>query len=981
MNSSNNPKNIESKNNNLVPNQKNQNENTESININNNIHNKEYFNLYPSLINPNEPYINNVPYIEWDFNSGKDDLKDSIDDKMNKDIYEINYEFLEALLQKKTNFDKNKIINTMCHFIKNSKLIKKLESEASERKSEMDNLIYNCVKNLGYVKLERGKILFKIGDIGDKFYFILQGKISVLKLKEVKNIYMTNVEYLKYCIFLINNKEDYILNEVFKKNKQYFDIINTDDIVKIYRIVCIKILREKITEHIIVNNAQLFDFFKEYNLSMSSFHLVEAELTQLEKQKDNDEYSSAKDWENYILKKVRPSIKESIFFEEYEEIFKNRERKYNITCYIYETFLYFGPGLFFGDFALDSDISKRNGTIRAEEKTYLAWMKAIDYANIIAPKRKIEKYNEIMFLYKNFFFKKLNVYAFEKKFFHLFPPREFIKGDIIFNQNSIPNSLYFIKTGQIQIELKVSIFELQFLIEQLFERMIKNKYYKLVFRAKGANYLIDIDTYKKIKNLVKEPFLEKLKDKNARFLNELNKKVINKLTIITERELIGIEEIFLGIGYLTTGKVISDKVNCYELSENQLNIFLEEEKSIILLYTKYSVNKILTLIDKLQNLRKNRIYQARSKYENVHIPPPSIENEKNTENKISDGIIIKKEENEEIIEVNENKDEEIINNEINIQNKKEFGNNYPLTKQAKLNIKKILLEKYPEKTKKRDKLKGKKNIANQKKIIKKKQYSFFNDSKEDKKITSQESILNNNIIKYSIPEVKYKKENSYFVGNTCINIDKIKQEIKNFNFNLDENSNIINNNNIIYNSLNLKNDHFSKIFELSQLRYPLTNRKELNSDEIVINSDSGYKNTKNNNNASLINNKNELKESEKNYFLKKAKSIKQIFYKKINKRNMGNNTTVTKSLFLSGKNQQNIIDINQEENNQKKIIKKRDLLPKIIKEFDNKMRDRVVNSYVNKVKKDKTRINKSENKNYNNLNDYSDILPIILGNK
>ena len=284
------------------------------------------------------------------------------------------------------------------------------------------------------------------------------------------------------------------------------------------------------------------------------------------------------------------------------------------------------------------------------------------------------------------------------------------------------------------------------------------------------------------------------------------------------------------------------------------------------------------------------------------------------------------------------------------------------------------------------KSKGRKNITNQKKIFKKKNYSFFNDIKEDKKMTSQESSINN-IIKYSIPEVKYKKDNSYFVGNTCINIDKIKQDIKNFNFNLDEHSNIINNKNIIYNSLNLKNDHFSKIFELSQLRYPLTNRYELNSDEMNINSDSLYKNTKNNNNndnnnnASLINDKSELKESEKNYFLKRAKSIKQIFYKKLNKRNMGNNTTIAKSLFLSGNNQQNIIDINQEENNPKKIIRRKDLLPKIIKEFDNKMRDKVVNSYINKGNKDKTRIKKIENKNDNNLNDYSNIISIILGNK
>jgi CRP-like cAMP-binding protein len=72
----------------------------------------------------------------------------------------------------------------MCNFIKNSKLIKKLESETSDKKSDMQNLVFNCAKNLGYVKLEKGKVLFRIGDIGDKFYFILKGKISVLKLKE-----------------------------------------------------------------------------------------------------------------------------------------------------------------------------------------------------------------------------------------------------------------------------------------------------------------------------------------------------------------------------------------------------------------------------------------------------------------------------------------------------------------------------------------------------------------------------------------------------------------------------------------------------------------------------------------------------------------------------------------------------------------------------------------------------------------------------
>ena len=106
---------------------------------------------------------------------------------------------------------------------------------------------------------------------------------------------------------------------------------------------------------------------------------------------------------------------------------------------------YFWDQGFFGDLALDSENARRNATIRAEEKTYLAWMKSLDYANIIAPRRKIEKHNEIMFLYKNYFFRNINVFSFEKKYFHLFPPREFTKGEIMFQQTGIPKGIFLSK--------------------------------------------------------------------------------------------------------------------------------------------------------------------------------------------------------------------------------------------------------------------------------------------------------------------------------------------------------------------------------------------------------------------------------------------------------------------------------------------------------------------------------------------------------
>ena len=174
---------------------------------NNNLEEKvipEYFNLYPKEEDHNLDL--NVPYIKWDFDEQQKALEQ---EQNNNDIYEMNEEFLESLLQRKSHYDKNKTINTMCNFIRNSKLIKKLEGDnTSDKKMDMETLVVNCAKNLGYVKLEKGEVLFKIGDIGDKFYFILSGKINILKLKELKKIFMTNVEYLQYCMFLIDNKED-----------------------------------------------------------------------------------------------------------------------------------------------------------------------------------------------------------------------------------------------------------------------------------------------------------------------------------------------------------------------------------------------------------------------------------------------------------------------------------------------------------------------------------------------------------------------------------------------------------------------------------------------------------------------------------------------------------------------------------------------------------------------------------------------------
>ena len=42
-----------------------------------------------------------------------------------------------------------------------------------------------------FLKIQKDEILFKIGDIGFKFYFLIKGRIAVLKLTEINNFEWT----------------------------------------------------------------------------------------------------------------------------------------------------------------------------------------------------------------------------------------------------------------------------------------------------------------------------------------------------------------------------------------------------------------------------------------------------------------------------------------------------------------------------------------------------------------------------------------------------------------------------------------------------------------------------------------------------------------------------------------------------------------------------------------------------------------------
>ena len=630
---------------------KKENKNKSNSNNKNNQKNNNLLNeirkLYPKLQDDYGYEENNITKSKGTLSIENEDIfqrkKSSaiLDEEENNNT--LSEEFLQNIVKRPCPLNKSRIVSVMSKFIQNSFLIQKIQKEfQSDKKSDINELSVMCVEILNYMELKKGEVLFRIGDIGDRFYFILSGKIGILKLKEINDIEMDCYDYIDYLMFLIKQKETYIFNEIIEKNEHILRITSEAEVKSIFKILMQRKLKQSVIEQEVPDIESLKRYLENNGCKLEDFDIQIEELEIIEKNKllKNKE----REWNNYLFKKCKPAFSDLVLFEPFESRI-DRNETYLITCFCYEPFLFLGGGLFFGDFALDSEINKRNATIRAEEDTVLGYLKSCDYINIFAPKRKLEKLKEVAFLYSNYFFGNINSRVFEKNYFHLFSPREYIRNNILFVFGSRPKSLILLKEGKVSLELKSSIVDLHNLIKYLWEGIHSNKLYKSLNNYQKKE-LIPKNVENKIKEYINEPLFITLKVYGDRFIEEFNKIKTYQISMLTSKEIIGLEEIYLNLPYLMKGTVLDNKAYCYEISVEHINKFLTEEKQIVYPFIKSSVNKIISLIERLQNFKKNGINMTKSKFEKDYLD------------------FIKIHENENILKIDDNN---IKYNEINVE--------------------------------------------------------------------------------------------------------------------------------------------------------------------------------------------------------------------------------------------------------------------------------------------------------------------------
>ena len=547
-------------------------------------------------------------------------LDESIKNQLldNDGTYKINEIFLQSIIRERCPLNKKTVFLTISKCIKNSSLMEKILNECQLDNGEStENLSYSIAQNMSFAEYKQNRCVFKLGDISDYLFFIIKGKLKLFQPKTIKAL-MSLKDYLSYCLMLMNNKEDVLLNKMLEKYYGLIPIKIVEEIKKVYHILFKIKLFEKITQEKITNNKDLKSYFDNNNMSYEDMDIEKRDLDQLFKYKaDNANLSLQKniEWVNYILSKCTLSREDKIYFEKFDKVYKSNE-KLDIECYIYEFKGFLEDGKYFGDVPIEKNgiitKKKREYTILAEEDTILGSIKNDEFIYIIAPNIKIERMKNLKFINSNYFFKPINSYLFNKNYFQLFLRNEYKREKILFDINSSPNSLILVQEGNISLSIQCSVIQLNDILQNLFITLTTNKYFQEFFNKKLLTKKI-INT---IENYGDDLILKKLKLHDERFVKEMKKIRTFQISLVSRDEIIGLEEIFFNIPYITKGVVISEKSVCYNLSIENLELILKLEGSVEELYFKASVNKLLSMMERLNNIKKSLIDLYKNKYEN-----------------------------------------------------------------------------------------------------------------------------------------------------------------------------------------------------------------------------------------------------------------------------------------------------------------------------------------------------------------------------
>jgi CRP-like cAMP-binding protein len=185
------------------------------------------------------------------------------------------------------------------------------------------DLLLKVANDFGYELFLPDQIVFKKGEIGDRFYIILRGRVSVLVAEE-NTINLSELEYISYLLRLKKYGENEILLKSISINHGIYKSISEE---------FDKFLRDRECDINKLLKSLPFEIVKEYEDTVSYL--------------------------NHARGKDRITVNEYIKRISVEIDKVNKPERKTLTIYVYNNLLELSEGDKFGDFSLTFDLKKR----------------------------------------------------------------------------------------------------------------------------------------------------------------------------------------------------------------------------------------------------------------------------------------------------------------------------------------------------------------------------------------------------------------------------------------------------------------------------------------------------------------------------------------------------------------------------------------------------------------------------------------------
>ena len=168
-------------------------------------------------------------------------------------------------------------------------------------KSKIQHIVEKLSNRLKIERVKENQFIIKMNEIGDKCYFLLNGKLSILKPVQYKNVSITTNEYIHYLISLLKYNEISLINKVIEINHIFINIESISNLKILSKGFFLRKADSYLETFKTITKEDFINLLDEFFLKFEDFNL-EPEQTwkDIEDINDNNfiEYSDSSDSES-----------------------------------------------------------------------------------------------------------------------------------------------------------------------------------------------------------------------------------------------------------------------------------------------------------------------------------------------------------------------------------------------------------------------------------------------------------------------------------------------------------------------------------------------------------------------------------------------------------------------------------------------------------------------------------------------------------